>query len=135
MMKASTLFVGSCRLMGPSLVSTRGCGLLNDWWSFHVDQMHAAVNFQPWRRQALWFARAEEFLSPNLRKAEKPRNRGVVPLGRFGLSATDLSHWQFGAQGLTGCFWFMSAAFETGGEDSLDFEFIILHLCVDNDHR
>lgn len=46
----------------------------------------------------------EGFLSPNLRKADKPSNRRVVPLGRFGLSATDLSCWQFGAQGLTGCF-------------------------------
>lgn len=60
MMKASTLSVGSCRLMGLSLVSTRGCGLLSDWWSFHTDQMYAALNPQPWRRQALWFARAKD---------------------------------------------------------------------------
>lgn len=28
----------------------------------------------------------------------------------------------------------MTGAFETGGGGSLGFEFVILHLCVDNDH-
>lgn len=72
---------------------------------------------------------------PDLSKAEKPSNTGLVPLGRHGLSAIDLSCWQFVAQRPTGCFWFMTAAFETGGGESLGFAFIIFYLCVDNDHR
>lgn len=42
MMKASTLSVGSCRLTGPSPVSTRGRGLHNDRWSFPIEQMHGS---------------------------------------------------------------------------------------------